>query len=658
MLIPVAFAPSVYRTLLPRPRVATVDWSAEHVPAPSIIKGRLRWDLFPYFREVMACLDSPEYDVITLQFAARLGKTTGVQAWLLKEIATNPHNCIWAEPDAPSLKRVFSRTWKMIDGCGPCAEKAAPPRLRSNTELRFQDCIVLGAYSGSPATAADEAAFIAVLNELDKFSHRRRLDRDGNEAGEADFPQLVRDRTIGWPGAKVVQMSTPSIKGRSRVEAERLNGDRRRYYVPCPHCGHYQTLKTGRSHDEPGGIKFEKGRGGKLDIETAHRTAWYECESCRQKILDEHRYEMINAGKWVREGQSIDRRGRIRGTPLREGRHASFGPLGTHYSLLPSVTWGMIAAEFVTELLNPLKRNLQNFINSIEGETFDPTPPETTPHELAQRLRSDIPRGECPEDACFLTLAADTGVSGSDLLFYWMLAAWRNDGTGHVCDWGAVIGADELWNVHRQAEQTAGKRPLVTGIDSGGGRDDQGDAVTERIYDLCRGRRGVWPIKGSSAGLGADWYQLGFQRSGATPREIKRKKAAGLGDLLVISTAVSQSWRESLVSGRLKPDETGFVTLPAEVAATPELYADFLDELTSDYQDERGRWKRRTANEFGDTLRITRVLAELQTRGGKLWGRLERPQGPRQVEHKPQKSKSTGNRFSLLGGQRPTLTPR
>ncbi len=91
-------------------------------------------------------------------------------------------------------------------------------------------------------------------------------------------------------------------------------------------------------------------------------------------------------------------------------------------------------------------------------------------------------------------------------------------------------------------------------------------------------------------------------------------------------------------------------------AETPELYADFLDELTSDYQDDRGRWKRRGPNEYGDCLRIGRVLAELQTRGGKLWGRLEKARPARQQPHTPQ---STGNRFSLLGGgRRPSLTPR
>jgi phage terminase large subunit GpA-like protein len=652
MLLPCLFNPDVYRTLLPRPKIATEAWAEQHVPAPSIIRGQLRFDLFPFMREVIACLDSPDYDRVSLMFAARCGKTTTVQAWVMKELATNPHPVAWGEPDAPSCHRVFKR-WreKMLVGCQPLLDKMG---RCSNSKLNFSDCMVQGAWSGSPATAADEAFYIVVLNERAKYSHRRRLDREGEEAGEAEFGSLLADRTIGWPGASVIEMSTPTIKGRCRMEASYLSGDRRRYQVPCPHCGRYQQLKTGRTRDEVGGIKFDKGRDGRLDVETARATAHYECEHCREAIHDEHRYDMINRGRWVRDGQSVDRLGRVRGTPLRGGRHASF-QLSTLCSLLPAISWGEIAATYVGELKNPLTRNLQNYTNSVEGETFDPTPPQTTSHELAERLASPWPRGQIPDPVRFLTLGVDTGVSGTDLLFYWMLCGWYLGGSGHVIDWGATVGDDELWKVH--SRMLGYKLPHVTGIDSGGGRDDAGDAVTERVYEICRNRRRVWPVKGSAAWASTDWYKLGFQQAGQTPREIRRKKNAGLGDLIMMATPVTQSFRENLCYGRITPGDSGFVTLPAEVAQTPELYADFLDELVADVF-VNGSWRRRGPNEYGDTLRICRTLAEMHTRGGKLWDRLPDVRQPARQEPHDTKT-TTGGRFSLLGGgERPSLRPR
>ncbi len=38
-------------------------------------------------------------------------------------------------------------------------------------------------------------------------------------------------------------VSTPTIKGLSRIEAEWKRSDKRHYHVPCQHCGHGQPLK-------------------------------------------------------------------------------------------------------------------------------------------------------------------------------------------------------------------------------------------------------------------------------------------------------------------------------------------------------------------------------------------------------------------------------
>ncbi len=36
---------------------------------------------------------------------------------------------------------------------------------------------------------------------------------------------------------KVLLVSTPTIRGLSRIEREYEVSDQRRYFVPCPHCG-------------------------------------------------------------------------------------------------------------------------------------------------------------------------------------------------------------------------------------------------------------------------------------------------------------------------------------------------------------------------------------------------------------------------------------
>ena len=59
-------------------------------------------------------------------------------------------------------------------------------------------------------------------------------------------------------------ISTPTVKGFSRIEREYEASDQRRYFVPCPHCGHAQVLVFER-------LKWDKGKP---------ETAAYHCASC------------------------------------------------------------------------------------------------------------------------------------------------------------------------------------------------------------------------------------------------------------------------------------------------------------------------------------------------------------------------------------------
>ncbi|MFZ1415330.1 MAG: phage terminase large subunit family protein, partial [Defluviicoccus sp.] len=79
----------------------------------------------------------------------------------------------------------------------------------------------------------------------------------------------ARTRTFSWR-RKVFLASTPTIKGLSRIEREYEASDQRRYFVPCPHCGHRQWLKFER-------LRWQKGKP---------ESAAYSCESCEIPIAE------------------------------------------------------------------------------------------------------------------------------------------------------------------------------------------------------------------------------------------------------------------------------------------------------------------------------------------------------------------------------------
>ena len=70
------------------------------------------------------------------------------------------------------------------------------------------------------------------------------MDRYPVSAGtEGDPIRLAAKRATTFWNAKVVTVSTPTVKNASRIEAEFADSDPRDYWVPCPHCDEVQTLR-------------------------------------------------------------------------------------------------------------------------------------------------------------------------------------------------------------------------------------------------------------------------------------------------------------------------------------------------------------------------------------------------------------------------------
>jgi phage terminase large subunit GpA-like protein len=654
MVISSIFSPSVYDCILPRPFVRTIDWAEKSINAPPPMNGKIRFDLFPYMREPVDCIDDPKYNRVTVQAAARTGKTTGVQCAMLRIAAKNPHDMLWSEPDEHSCRRVLKRSWKMAESCQDLAGKIPPRRLQAASHMQFTDCLVHGAWSGSATKVADLAAYLAVVNEADKMQSRKRRDDSGTDVGEAEFVDLVAERVIGFPGATVVELSTPTVHGSSRIEQQRLSGDNRQFYVPCPHCNHFQTLRSGNGR-EPGGIRWKKGPDGHSNPQITFETAWYECEKCEGKILDEHRYSMMNDGKWVKEGQVINRRGVIRtpkGAKVKSGSHASFGPIGRHYSLLPGVTWGTIGSAYVEAKRDASGRKWRNFLNAVEGVTWDPSPNMVRPHELTERLGTDEPLKICPEWAYFLTLSADVGRVGENLFFFWWIDAWGRGQRGQLVDYGVSGNEDEFADLLKDAVYPiAGSseklRPVRIGVDSGEGH------VSNRIYDLCKTIPNAWPMKGSSTSGFPDMYQIGFQRSDIAARILARKRKLGIGDLLIINTQRSQERMEDILTGVIKPEDPKRYTIPLDAfTVDPDLPVQLLNEYAIDERSEKGRiicnWIKKGDNEWRDCARMSHILAMHYTQNGQLWETLRRRDDQGQVSRhvkKPKlKNKGSGKR--------------
>lgn len=98
---------------------------------------------------------------------------------------------------------------------------------------------------------------------------------------EGDPLTLAIQRTSTFARKKIFIVSTPTIKGLSRIEKEFLQTDQRYFFVPCPFCGHFQILKWE-------GVHYDK----------TNLQSFYVCEHCKGRIEEHHKTGMLRKGEW------------------------------------------------------------------------------------------------------------------------------------------------------------------------------------------------------------------------------------------------------------------------------------------------------------------------------------------------------------------------
>ena len=85
--------------------------------------------------------------------------------------------------------------------------------------------------SNSPASINSRPVKYVLMDEVSRFG----------ETSEGSSVELGIKRTTAFPNAKVVMVSTPTIKDHCQIETQWEMSNKQEYYVPCHHCNHMQT---------------------------------------------------------------------------------------------------------------------------------------------------------------------------------------------------------------------------------------------------------------------------------------------------------------------------------------------------------------------------------------------------------------------------------
>jgi phage terminase large subunit GpA-like protein len=456
-----AFVEGVISGLQLDPELTVAEWADKWRILPQVSSaepGRYRSSRTPYLVEIMDCLsvNNPVQEICFMK-ATQIGATECGNNWFcyIADIAPGPMLMIFPtdglakEHSKQKLQPTIQDTPRI-----KALIRSKRPRDTGDTasikEFSGGICFLSGA--NSPVSFRSKSIRYLFLDDLDGFPY---------DTGEGCPVKLARRRTDSYSfRKKIFEVSTPTIKGISRIEMSFENSDQRYYHVPCPHCEGYQKLEWG-GQDADYGIKFERNTAGQVS------ETWYQCKHCGGKIEERHKTAMLAAGEWVPTYPERDKRG--------YHLNALYSPLGW-------VSWRQIIEEFLESKSNP--EALKVWMNTRLGEPWE-DPGDSADWALLKARCEPYNMMEVPAQAGLLTAGVDT----QDDRLAVVVRAWGPSEESWLIYHGEIYGDpaeaavwDQLDNLlNRQYEKTdASKIQLVSmAVDSGGHR-------TQAVYNYAR----------------------------------------------------------------------------------------------------------------------------------------------------------------------------
>ena len=359
--------------LRPDPDLTVSEWADRHrmlSGRASAEPGRYRTVRTPYMREIMDRLSpgDPMQRIVFMK-AAQVGATEAGNNWIGFAIHQAPGPMLAVQPTVELAKRNSrQRIDPLIDESPELRERVKPARSRDagNTMLskEFAGGILIMTGANSAVGLRSTPARYIFLDEVDAYPASADEEGDPVTLAEARSLTFAHRR-------KVLLVSTPTIRGLSRIEREYEASDQRRFFVPCPHCGAMQWLKFDR-------LRWQKGRP---------ETAEYHCEGCERPIAEHHKTAMLEGGEW----RAAD--------PTTVGYH-----LSALYSPIGWLSWERIVRAW--DAAQGSDEAIKAFRNTILGETWVETGEAPDWQRLYDR-RERWTSGTVPAGGLFLTAGAD-----------------------------------------------------------------------------------------------------------------------------------------------------------------------------------------------------------------------------------------------------------
>jgi len=548
--------------------------SPESSPEP----GKWRTDRAPYLRGIMDACGDPFIEEVCVKASAQVGKSETINNVLGYFIHLDPGPIMVLQPrieDAEKYSKVRLST--MIRDTAVLRERIASARSRdsSNTilEKSFPGGRLRISGSNSPASLASDPIRFLLADEIDRYE----------ETTEGDPLELAIKRTNNFLNRKIIEISTPTIEGISRIERRWQMSDKRYYFMPCPHCGE-KIRFIWRSEDGRFYFKWDKDNP---------ENVYYVCPVCDAIIEEKDKPKMLAAGDWI----ATDKFQGIAGFHIWEA-----------YS--PWRKWSQIVIPFLR--FKDYPESLRVWINTTLGECWKVKSGDVPDWERLYERRETYPRDTVPNGVYFLTAGVDVQEDRIEV---------------EVIGWGKRL---ESWSIcHRVFPRATRKDTEVL---------EELDKMLAEQWPCEDGR--MLPIKmlGIDSSFDTQWVYNWVRRYPAN-RVVALKGATGLHSIVETPKAVDVNSRGDRIRRGLKvwrvgtdmakSEIMGFLRLPKPKDGEPyppgychfpEYDEEYFKQLTAEHIElERNRhgydryvWKKHyERNEILDLRVYNRAVAAI-----------------------------------------------
>jgi terminase, large subunit len=473
-------------------------------PQVTPMPGFYRFDVAPYLREIVDCLgtESPVRELAFMkgvQICATVGVLENAIGYFADHVKTAPVMLVTADAELAKL-RMESYITPMLQYSGLTAIiKSADETNGRKTGKTDRKVEWLGGGFLIPfgAQNANKLRSISIQVLL-----RDEIDGWPDTVGKDGDPlKLSADRTAAYESSrKIADISTPLIKGQSKIARRFAQGDQRYYFVCCLKCSHPQVLRWRRTSEDGviSGIVWDM-EDGRLVPDSVR----YLCEQCGHAHTNDDKMQLL----------SPDHGAEWRPTAVPANPYCRSYHLSALYSPVGMQTWSMCVEKWLEAW--DVERNqhrdiaaLQVFYNNVLGETFEVHGQGVRFDAVSSHRRHEYRLGQVPNKwasiSCggpvlLLTCAVDVHKDNLAVaVFGWcrdrraiLIDYWRFEGnTERLDDPGTWVRLRKLVEEHEYCADDGKKyRVSLTLVDSG--------YSTDVVYAFAADyESGVYPVKG------------------------------------------------------------------------------------------------------------------------------------------------------------------